>query len=87
MTPRTEASQPAPVEIATQEVLRDLSRAITEAHARNRLDQKTGSGFAYTELEFRRMLALYLYDKPIADWADVLGIPDPSDPHEGGHRT
>lgn len=86
MTHRTEANQPTPVEVATAEVMRDLSRSISEAYARNRLDKPT-HGFAYTEQEFRRMLALYLFDKPLADWAALLGIHDPSDPSTAGHRA
>ena len=84
MTQRTEANKPTPVEVATAEVLRDLGRAIHDAHARNRLDLPT-RGFAYTEPEFRRMLALYFFDKPLADWAEALAIADPSDPHQAGH--
>jgi hypothetical protein len=79
MTNRTEAYQPTAIEMATQRTLEMLTQAVTVTYKTQRVEQQQGT----TEAEFRRILALYFFDKTIADWCHDLGIQDATDPHGG----
>jgi hypothetical protein len=80
MTNRTEANPPTTVEIATAEVMDLLSSAITTAHQKHNLNH-AARGISFTEAEFRKIIALYLHDKSIGEWASNLGIPNPEKPN------
>jgi hypothetical protein len=81
MTHRTDANPPTAIEKATTDTVESIRHNAHHFHHEHNL-ANPAKGFACTEEAFLRILALYLHDKSLADWANDLGIPDPSDPSE-----
>jgi hypothetical protein len=82
MTHRTEANPPTPVERATQDVLESIipnARHFHREHALAELQQIDEPGF-------RRILALYFFNKSLGDWCHDLGIPDATHPPERNEK-
>jgi hypothetical protein len=76
MTERSEGDHPTTLELATGTIVRGISDLISTAHQRHNL-KHAESGLSFSELEFRRIILLYLYDKTLADWCRDLGVENP----------
>jgi hypothetical protein len=78
MTHRTEMNQPTPIENATRGILLDLSDMLHEHYSMSGV----GAIQHIPEDEFRRIIALYFYNKSISDWCQDLHVQDATDPTE-----
>ena len=81
MTILTEGTDITPLERATEAVTTGLSDLITISHIEHKLAAPR-NGVAFTEQQFRRLLALYFHDRTVQQWCQILGIPDASDPED-----
>ena len=76
MTHRTEANEPLPVELATSDVLESIGHNARTFHRQHKVLEAQ----RIDEEGFKRILALYLYNKSLAEWCRDLHIPDATDP-------
>jgi hypothetical protein len=82
MTHRTELNVPTRIEVATRQILQDLTEAVHQRYA------VCGVGAAHRmqEDEFRRIIAFFFFNKSLTDWCHDLSIVDATDPTERSAR-